>query len=233
MFYMSLRYDGSDSNTEDLQLSDCPCACAFKLGLLHDLLVWHAEDAVDDAELARNEGICSSYQNNRNPFIDFPELASLFFASVDSPNPCPPCDCSDDDMPIDDDMAPPDYTDAFFSPGDVAIVGFNSDTSAKGITFAVLVDVPPGASFTVTDHGWEGTLLGFRSTEGSISYVVGPDGLTSGTVLYWDDAEAAPNANNGEWTLNGQFNPAATGDNLLIYEGILPFFFPFFFPSLL
>ena len=35
---------------------------------------WHAVDAVDDIERARNEVIYTNWQHNRNPFIDHPEF---------------------------------------------------------------------------------------------------------------------------------------------------------------
>ncbi len=34
---------------------------------------WHAEDAVDASEIARNDDIYANWQLNRNPFIDHPE----------------------------------------------------------------------------------------------------------------------------------------------------------------
>ena len=38
------------------------------------MLDWHREDPVSDKELARNEAVYQ-HQKNRNPFIDYPELA--------------------------------------------------------------------------------------------------------------------------------------------------------------
>ena len=40
------------------------------LGVLSTLLSWHAADPVDDAERARIARICTSYQHNRNLFVD-------------------------------------------------------------------------------------------------------------------------------------------------------------------
>ena len=62
VFYVSIRYN--------LSLN--------KVGNLELFLKWHNLDPVDDFERARNESIFR-LQNNRNPFIDHPELAEIYF----------------------------------------------------------------------------------------------------------------------------------------------------------
>ena len=42
-------------------------------GVLQDILAWHHMDPVDEYEIHRNNIIYRNYQNNRNPFIDYPE----------------------------------------------------------------------------------------------------------------------------------------------------------------
>lgn len=44
------------------------------------LLKWSREDPVSEKEIARNEAVYS-FQNNRNPFIDFPELAEYIWGN--------------------------------------------------------------------------------------------------------------------------------------------------------
>jgi hypothetical protein len=85
---------------------------------------------------------------------------------------------------------------------------------------SVLVDVPKGISFVLTDNSWEGDLQGWRSTEGSLAFLVGPEGLQRGDVIVWDGTGSSTGGdiNAGEWVVNGQFNPSATGDTLLVYE---------------
>ena len=51
---------------------------AAYMGLLSILLDWHLEDPVNDFEIKRNE-VIYGYQNNRNPFIDHPELLEEVF----------------------------------------------------------------------------------------------------------------------------------------------------------
>ena len=45
------------------------------------LLTWHLEDPVDDFERNRNN-VIYSYQNNRNPFIDYPEFVESIWGSI-------------------------------------------------------------------------------------------------------------------------------------------------------
>lgn len=96
MFYMAIRYEGiaaedsHDGDTPDLELTDSRSlivitsntAAKAYMGLLTDLLAWHANDLPDAEELTRN-GVIQSFQNNRNPFVDHPEWVSpALFASI-------------------------------------------------------------------------------------------------------------------------------------------------------
>lgn len=81
MFYMAVRYEGGDG-TPDLKLSDTPNAAAYTFGRLSDLLAWHREDPVDEGERKRNHLIYTSYQFNRNPFVDDPDFAEMVFRGV-------------------------------------------------------------------------------------------------------------------------------------------------------
>ena len=65
MFYMAVRYDGSESSTSDLELAEVPDAGSAKLGVLSTLLAWHAADPVSQREAARNAAICNHFQANR------------------------------------------------------------------------------------------------------------------------------------------------------------------------
>ena len=81
MFYMAVRYDGGES-TPDLKLSDTPNADAYTFGRLSDLLAWHRQYPVTEAERLRNHTIYTSYQHNRNPFVDDPDYAEMIFRGV-------------------------------------------------------------------------------------------------------------------------------------------------------
>lgn len=80
-FYMDVRYNGSESNTQDLELvnGEEP-AGGRKMGDLASLLAWNYAAPPDEFERKRNKIIYSSYQGNRNPFIDHPEYVWSVFA---------------------------------------------------------------------------------------------------------------------------------------------------------
>lgn len=84
ILYMDLRYDSDESTTEDLVVSDCPedDVNGHSMGYLSQLLQWHMDDPPDEAERERNNKACESWQGNRNPFIDHPDLASIYHGGV-------------------------------------------------------------------------------------------------------------------------------------------------------
>jgi hypothetical protein len=82
---MAVRYDGSDSGTEDLELTTGnPGIGGTTLSDINRLLEWHYAAAPDSFERRRNQVIFDNYQKNRNPFIDRPEFAWSVF--VDQAN---------------------------------------------------------------------------------------------------------------------------------------------------
>jgi endonuclease I len=81
MFYMAVRYDGSDAGTVDLELGDTPNASQAVFGNLKTLLQWHLDDPVSTEERRRNDLIHDNYQGNRNPFVDRPEFVAKIFGA--------------------------------------------------------------------------------------------------------------------------------------------------------
>lgn len=74
IFYMAVRYEGG-GNEPDLELIDKVNNSPQPLhGKLSILLNWNDADLPDDFEKNRNE-VVFGYQENRNPFIDYPEFA--------------------------------------------------------------------------------------------------------------------------------------------------------------
>ncbi len=74
LMYMVIRYEilGLTDHLELLGKKAYTIEAAY-MGLLTPLLDWHNDDPVDDFERYRND-VIYEYQNNRNPFIDHPEL---------------------------------------------------------------------------------------------------------------------------------------------------------------
>ncbi|MPT34425.1 MAG: ribonuclease, partial [Flavobacterium sp.] len=69
LFYMAIRY-----NALDLVNGNPPDTTVGQLGDLASLLTWNHSDPSDDFEMNRNNYIYT-WQMNRNPFIDHPNLA--------------------------------------------------------------------------------------------------------------------------------------------------------------
>ena len=81
-FYMATRYLGEDGGWPGSPSFDGSQMEEWTLTLLYE---WHQNDPVSEKEISRNNAIYQ-IQNNRNPFIDHPEYASLiwFFTSIDN-----------------------------------------------------------------------------------------------------------------------------------------------------
>ncbi|MFY0409206.1 endonuclease I family protein [Solicola sp. PLA-1-18] len=73
ILYMSVRYEGDDGRP-DLEVNDrVSNGSAPNHGRLSVLKQWNEEDPPSAFEKRRNELIFSTYQGNRNPFVDHPE----------------------------------------------------------------------------------------------------------------------------------------------------------------
>ncbi len=82
LFYMAVRYDGTDPDVPDLELSDTPDPATYHFGKLSTILNWARNSPVANSERVRNQRIYADFQHNRNPFIDHPEFADLTFAGA-------------------------------------------------------------------------------------------------------------------------------------------------------
>lgn len=80
IFYMDVRYDGTDAATSDLTVID-GFPSVGQMGDLSYLLDWHYEEEPSTRERRRNHLVFSFDDNpfyaqgNRNPFVDHPEFA--------------------------------------------------------------------------------------------------------------------------------------------------------------
>lgn len=91
---------------------------------------------------------------------------------------------------------------AQLNPGDIAIIGFNSDDPDQ-MAFVALVDIPMGTEIKFTDNGWFAA-TGFRANEGTFTWTA-PSLVPAGTIV----------------------NPAVSGvafstsgDQILAYQGL-------------
>jgi endonuclease I len=77
-FYMSTRYYTEDAGWPGGPMTDGADLLPWAVDML---LEWHAADPVSRKELERNATIYA-IQNNRNPFIDRPEFATLLYVAT-------------------------------------------------------------------------------------------------------------------------------------------------------
>jgi hypothetical protein len=75
VFYMAIRY-----NLLNVVNGNPPDTTLHQLGDLATLLVWNSTDPADDFEMHRNNYIYT-WQINRNPFIDLPQLANYIWGT--------------------------------------------------------------------------------------------------------------------------------------------------------
>ncbi len=80
ILYMEVRYSDFSLISRGQTLG------SKQMGYLDDLLLWHAEDAVDPFEQTRNDRVFA-FQNNRNPFVDHPEWVAVVYGSAGSSDP--------------------------------------------------------------------------------------------------------------------------------------------------
>src|SRR5690606_11529744 len=75
LFYMATRYSALS-----LVNGNPPDSTPNQIGDLETLLTWNTTDPSDDFEMNRNN-VIYSWQQNRNPFIDHPELAAYVYGT--------------------------------------------------------------------------------------------------------------------------------------------------------
>jgi endonuclease I len=81
--YMATRYDGTEANTTDLILVETPPSSTTgnppQMGRKSTLLLWNRLHPPSLWERRRNQLVYDLYQQNRNPFIDYPEFADVVY----------------------------------------------------------------------------------------------------------------------------------------------------------
>jgi Endonuclease I len=150
LLYMDLRY-------ERLSLQDCG---PFKnaMGYRSQMLEWHELYPVTERELRRNNQACARWQGNRNPFIDYPELAQAFHGPpeqiLEGTRTYPSCI---ENFPTQAPTATRNDCGSFRR-GDAPIFLVNTGDPDE-VVFLPLSDVPGNMELYLTDKAWNGTDL--------------------------------------------------------------------------
>ena len=79
IFYLAVRFNGLEV------VSGYPDGMIGKFGDLDTLLTWHRNDPPDDFEMNRNN-VVQTWQFNRNPFIDMPEMIEYIWGDKQDEN---------------------------------------------------------------------------------------------------------------------------------------------------
>lgn len=99
-------------------------------------------------------------------------------------------------------MAMPLLGQAILKPGDIAIIGMNTDGPDE-IAFLALVDIPASETIYFTDRGWKSSTNQFSSGENTLTWSPPNGGLPAGSVIVLP------------W--NGDLSNA--GDQVIAYQG--------------
>lgn len=97
------------------------------------------------------------------------------------------------------------------NPGDIVLVTVNADDD-KNFDFAPLVELQSGTEIHFTDDAYIAEDDEFRDGEGTITYTA-PETISAGTVVNFDGTTG------DDFSESGNFNPALSGDNILVYQG--------------
>lgn len=165
IMYMDLRYP-------ELELTDNPDPNQEnQMGNLATLLQWHEKYPPESLEVQRNNRVCSKWQGNRNPFVDFPDLAKIIYgdSTIHNADKEGFLNCGKESTTR--DVAP--------SPGDVMIVGVHSD-NPDAVALVALRDLPKGWVIRITDNAYDNS--SFKSNEGTLSLTLS-NTIPAGTVF--------------------------------------------------
>lgn len=217
LMYMDLRYDGTELFTRNLRLTDCPFQPERDMAYLSQMLTWHREDPPDEREMIRNDKVCGNWQGNRNPFVDFPELADQLWGE---PLPLP---AVGERLIYEACEAIPTLAPTFtenncdsYDEGDFVIWLMNSGEDPT-LGFYSFAPMEAGFELYVTDNPYDGEkfLEQGLDVEGTIKFTAPANGLRGGTLFGYGD-EDFPLVNLFE-TVEGNFTPSVEGEPLFIY----------------
>ena len=183
LMYMDIRY-------KSLSLEDCNIlleGSKSTMGYLSEILYWHEQDPPNEEEMARNDRACTRWQGNRNPFVDYPQLAQQIFGEPQEEQvvvvPETHTDttltrtyptCADIEAALPPSQRPPARPNACTSllePGLVPFFLINSN-DPDVVMFYSLTNLPAGVELFVTDLPWDGQRFLQTSRDGIVSVSV-------------------------------------------------------------
>lgn len=115
-------------------------------------------------------------------------------------------------------------TPTVLTPGDIAILGWNSDDSPypdQRWAFLAMRDINPTTVIIFTDNGYDGSTSEFRPPSGNDGYLTWtvPSLITKGTVVYGTNNTVNGSSSGVSGTLGSTFGFAPTGDQIIVYQG--------------
>ena len=104
----------------------------------------------------------------------------------------------------------------YLSTGDIAILGFQSDTPDK-FAFIALTNILGGTEIKFTDNGWTAD-NNLSSNEGTLTWIVPSAGINKGTII---TVEYGTNwtVTQGTISYSGSIAFATAGDQIIVYQG--------------
>ena len=144
-FYMATTYQHMTdewTTTEGLLTVDPEAWTTMRPWVYELMLSWAAADPVDDIERTRNEAICG-IQGNRNPYVDYPELADYVWGAH-----------SDEVFYIE----PSSTTPEVFVPVQDATIDFGLQALSLGLNRSIMVrgrNLPTGLTATIEGDGFK------------------------------------------------------------------------------
>jgi endonuclease I len=155
LLYTQLRY----SAELGIELTDCPPFANKQFGYKSQILKWHLENLPTAAEMARNDKACNRWQGNRNPFVDYPSLATQFYGKPDiiNVNTAQYDTCGAE---TNSPTASPNECSAL-SPGDIQTILMNADNPDQWAFFTLDVISPGVVQIFITNDAWDGSKFMF------------------------------------------------------------------------
>lgn len=102
------------------------------------------------------------------------------------------------------------------NPGDIAILGFQSDTPDK-FAFIALTNILGGTEIKFTDNGWTAD-NNLSSNEGTLTWTVPSEGVNKGSIITVNYGTEWT-ATSGTITSSGNIAFAVGGDQIIVYQG--------------